>query len=276
MSISSSVISIEPVDTQNLWENDFSDISDLTQDMWAESMKELIHCQSCWYIAGKKETLWYLPLEIYKKKVSTILNSVDPICPSCGSHQVDLMHPINQTIGLIKERLLWSLESHAVMCKNIEWELIWYAEAYFDTFHGVYKKELQPHYFGIQTDDMRSRIELILNKNISKMIVLSAFGLTMQYRNPILFAQLLKRFAESQNFTIPNAPWIIETERNSPVYKVFMWLWWIILNDIDPFFHKHNHSVAGYKGIIAVFPESMNVFSRQFIQGSVRSILKLV
>ncbi len=87
--------------------------------MWADGSSELIRCYSCHTISGKKEVFGHLPIDIYKKKVHTLIDISQAImCPHCRSSETELVHTRSQSIETIRERLLMSMESHVVLCRD--------------------------------------------------------------------------------------------------------------------------------------------------------------
>lgn len=266
-------IQINVVDPRNLTENDFLNIHEITQDMWAEGMSEFLICNNCNHIAWKKEVFWHFPQSKYKKKVSEILSWVSLKCPKCLSSNINLMHSAQNNIPIIKDRLLNSIESSVVMVRDQWSNLISYWEVYVDFFDRVINFELRPHYPTIDLFDMKYRIEKILNQDISILTVFSAAGIVWNYRSPTLFIKILKAFFQDTNFSYYNTPWIMELNKFNPVYKTFMKLGWISLNDTDEtFFSKHLVASPHYDSVIAIFPESMNKFQTHF-NLSIREIL---
>lgn len=266
-------IQIDVVDPKSLTENDFLSIHEITQDMWAEGMSELLICNACNNISGKKEVFWYLPQKKYNLKVSEILNWIHLKCPKCSSSNVSLTHSAQNNIPVIKDRLLNSIESSVVMVRDECYNLISYWEVYVDFFNRAINFELKPHYPSIDLCDMRYRIEEILNQDIDILTVFSAAGITSDYCNPMLFIKILKSFFQNTHFRHNNTPWIMELNKFNPVYKTFMKLGWISLNETDEtFFWKNLVASPNYHSVIALFPESMYKFQSHF-NLSIRDIL---
>lgn len=266
---------VEIRDPNQLTYEDFHDIHRFTQDMWADGSGEFIKCYNCGKISGKKKVFWYVPVEIFRKKVSQIMENYPIQCPECSSWHVGIVHEDEESIRIVQERLVNSLESSAVMYKECgSWELVGYAEAYVDYFERAFHFELEPHYPRIPTQDMKNRIEELICKDVSTVIVFSVLGLSMAYRTPSHLARLLRSFFESTYFQNDACPWIMEIWRFNSVYKMFMWMWGYSLNDTDPEYFKSNlRASPEYDSVIAVFPESMIRFRKKFTQKSVRDIL---
>ena len=274
-----SSLNISPTHPTKLTLDEFWEIHELTQDMWADGSSEFIRCYSCHTISGKKEVFGHLPINIYKKKVHTLIDvSQVIICPHCRSSEIELIHTRSQSIETIRERLLTSMESHVVLCRDKQTgELVWYAEAYVAKFEDAHRWELAPHYPRVLVSDMQKRIQNILSVDTSFMIIFSALWLMMEYRNPFIFAELLKQFFGSVWFEQYSLPALMEIWHNNAIYKVFMWLGWQSLNATDPsYFSRHLVASPKYDSTIAVFPIALPLFQKQFAKWSVREILQLI
>ena len=273
-------LEIAITDPYTLSHNDFLQLHNFTQDMWAEWSWELIHCNNCDTISGKKDVFSFLWFDFYSEKVSTILSrlNIDTIiCPHCSSHSTEFVNQPQNTIPTMMQRLLTSKESNTIICRDRTGDIIGYGEVYADTFENAYKWELSQHYGSIDVSEMKKRVHKLIGINPSIMVVFSVLWLSLKYRSPFLFAHFLKTFFENTYFKYDEKPGLMEIWKNNGVYQVFMKLGWRSLNESDPeYFKKHLRASPQYDSVIALFPKSMSLFRKKFITGSVRNILQVV
>lgn len=273
-----SPLSMYPMHPQKLASDEFAEIHELTQDLWADGSSELLKCMDCSMISGKKDIFWHLPIDIYRQKVSYIIPQVSHMkCTHCSSSNTQLIHHSTSSIPAIQDRLMTNIDAHTVLCRNERWELVWYAESYVAKIEDAHRWELAPHYPHTSYLDIQKRIEKVLSMDISQVIVFSALWLMLEYRSPFIFAELLKTFFATIDFEQSDLPGIMEIWHNNGIYKVFMWLGGISLNASDPsYFARHLVASPRYASTIAVFPRTIPVFRQQFTKNSVREILQVV
>lgn len=275
-----SEIVIEKVNPATLIDSDFLDLHKFTQDLWADGSSELLQCSDCGEISWKKDVYSWIPKEIYQETVSRIFEILEqefPIaCPCCKSKRTHIIHDTSKTIQAIKDRVFNSIESSMVIMREKHThDIVGYMDAYLDSFENAFHWELQPHYPGISSNEMKNRIETLIEKDASEMIVFPALGIAPKYRTPFILARLLKYFAQVTFFQDEErVPGLMEIGKDNTTYKIFMDIWWRSLNDTDfDFFQKHLRASRNYPSVIAVFPECMVPFREKLTRNSVRKIL---
>ncbi len=274
--INSHDINVQVCRPKSLVYDDFFQIHEITQDMWADGSSELIKCNECGHISWKKEIFGHLPNNIYKLKVAKLLDDKHLRCFHCKSTSINLIHPADKNIAIIKNRLLSAIESNVVIARNTNNEIVWYGEVYTDYFEKAILKELSPHYPNIPIPEIKKRVEKLLWMDASIITIFAAVGILKEYRSSILFAKLLYNFFQYADFQLMDKPWLMEIQKYNPVYKVFIWLWGKSLNETDPaFFESNLHASQDYNSTILLFQNSMEVFKKHFTGLKVREILQI-
>ena len=65
---------MEAVDPKRLTVREFEQINDVTQDMWAFGIGELVQCECCSEVFSKQDIFGHLTKELYVKTVTKIMN----------------------------------------------------------------------------------------------------------------------------------------------------------------------------------------------------------
>ena len=272
-------LDIAITDPHQLSHGDFRQLHDFIQDMWAEWSWELIHCSNCDTISGKKDVFSSLWFSLYSEKVSTILSRlhIDTIvCPHCASHTTEFVNQPQDTIPTMRQRLLTSIESNTIICRDPTGDIVGYGEVYADTFENAYRWELSQHYGSIDVTEMKTRVYKLLGIDPSIMVVFSVLWLSLKYRSPFLFAHFLKTFSANTHFKHEEQPGLMEIWKNNGVYQVCMKLGWRSLNETDPeYFSGHLKASPHYDSVIALFPRGLSLFRKSFTKESVRGILQV-
>lgn len=210
----------------SLWDNDFKQLNEVTQDMWAYWLGEFIQCNTCWAIQWKQEIFWWLSKDIYNNTVASImrtLNIKDIPCPCCRWETRFIYWKEN--INAIRERLTQS-EAFIVICRDNVGSIVGYMDMYIDTLDVIYKRELASHYSLIGIEEIRRRTEKILWGPTSEMISFSAMWMLKQYMNMYLVYKIWSTLSSSK---IPHAyeamPGITELDRNNNLSSMYTMMW---------------------------------------------------
>jgi hypothetical protein len=274
----SSVIDIALENPRTFSDQELREVQMIIQDIFAETSHELFICRGCGEIYGKKQFFHgKIPAESYSQSVNNILNGEygeNLSCHLCGSHQIELIHPIEKGIMTTKKRVMSALEVKSIVSRNEDGRIVWYGEVYVDKFERAYENELVPHYPNIWSVEMRMRIEQALQKVASTMLVLPFIGILPEHRSHALYAKFLRHFFTHVKFDHDESPWLMEVARNGPVYRVFRSLGGVSLNETDPlYFTQQSRASKYYNSSILVFPSTMRVFRERFAWASDREIL---
>lgn len=220
MNQSANNLRIEVVNPHVLTNSEFTEINEVTQDMWAYGIGELAHCKPCSKMLSKQDVFGHLPKEIYEKtvaKIIKILGTEDLLCPSCGRETMPVYGEKN--IASIRERLLES-DSFLLVCKNPEGEIVGYMDGYVDTLETIFRRELHCHYSLIGYATVRERVDAVLGYSPPMMMSFSSMGLAEKYTNFFMIFQMLNAFSG----IIPDQhliPGITELDKNNNLYDLY-------------------------------------------------------
>ncbi len=73
----------------------------------------------------------------------------------------------------MRQRLLTSIESNTIICRDPTGDIVGYGEVYADTFENAYRWELSQHYGSIDVTEMKTRVYKLLGIDPSIMVVFS-------------------------------------------------------------------------------------------------------
>lgn len=189
-------VSVRVINPKGLSEWDFERLNEVSQDMWAQSIWELVQCKCCQKMMSKQDIFWHLEKEIYDetvKKILQILGISEISCVEC-SGKTRFIYP-DEHVENIKERLLQSEESFLVVCENNAWEIVWYEEWYIDCLENIFSREFAYHYEKVGLWEIQQRVQSILWYYPEKMFVLSSIWLIHKYSSFFTLFELFKYFA---------------------------------------------------------------------------------
>lgn len=187
---------IRTVDPKTLSQYELEKINEVTQDMWAHSIGELVQCTCCNKMISKQDVFWHLEKEIYDKTVKNIMEilSISEIpCIECWQETKFIYWEAH--VENIKERLYQSQDSFLVLCENQQGEIVGYEEGYVDSLENIFRRELAYHYEAIWLPEIQQRVHNILWHNPEQMFVLSSIGMRNPYSSFFTLFELFKHFA---------------------------------------------------------------------------------
>lgn len=269
-------VSVTNINPHNLSATDFSQIQEVTQDMWAYGLWEFIKCNECWEIQWKQEIFGKLSNEINENTVADIMRILgikDIPCPFCWWSTNFIYWEENESA--IRERLTQS-DAYIAICRNQVGRIVGYMDMYIDSFDTIFRRELASHYKLIGIDEVRDRAEKILWSPTPNMVSFSAMWMLKQYMSMYLVFKLWNTLATSE---IPSKyfrmPWITELDRNNNLSSLYSMMWSMSLelnNDVD-FKGKITNTWKSYVSDVVVFSkpitdfrEKFNIWTREFLR----------
>lgn len=243
---------------------EFNELYELTQDMWAYGIWEFIQCNKCWEIHWKKEIFWWLSKEVYENTVANImriLNIQDIPCISCW-WETHLIYWHNH-VDNIKNKLLTSDFSRISLVRD-KGKIIGTGLYYKTTFEKIFDYELVDHYSLTWVKLIKERIDSILWWNPQKMIAFSTIGFIEKYKNPFDFFKILQSAAETLWEIWESIPWIMELDRYNPIHKVFMSSWGVSLEIKKMVNGQISNTSKTYDSDLIVLPDSLKSFQESF------------
>lgn len=264
-------VSVRVVNPKELSSADFERLNEVSQDMWAQSIWELVQCKSCQKMMSKQDIFWHLEKEIYDetvKKILQILEISEISCIEC-SGKTRFIYP-DEHVENIKERLLQSEESFLVVCENSTWEIVWYEEWYIDTFDTIFRRELAYHYEKIWKEDIKTKIQDILWYCPEEMFILSSIGFLNQYVNFITLFEIFKHFAinipDSYLYTL----WITEVDKRNSLDMVTNVMWGISLwfQEEERYKKQIINIGNGYQSNLKIIPNLWENYKKYLSKGA--------
>lgn len=268
---------VRAVNPRDLTQWDFEKLNEVTQDMWAHGIWELVQCKCCNKMMSKQDIFWHLEKEVYDetvKKIMWILSMSEIACISCGWDTKFIYG--EDHVENIKERLLQSEESFLVVCENETWELVWYEEWYVDSLENIFKRELAYHYEVIWVDEIKRRIENIIGYNPEKLLVLSSIWILNKYSNFFTIFEILKHFAINMPDKYKWMYGISELDINNNLDFLSKHLWTISLwiYEDPELREKIVNTGDGYKSNLVLFPDVVDKY-KYYLSNWVKAFMKL-
>lgn len=255
---------------------EFRELYEVTQDMWAYGIWELIQCNKCSEIHWKKEIFWWLTKELYETTVANIMRilDIDTIsCPSCSWETRFIYWPNH--IENIRNKLLTSDFSRISLVRD-EWKIVGTGLYYKETFKKIFDYELEDHYGTIWLDAIHERIKNILWWKPQKMIAFSTIGFIEKYKNPFHFFEILRSAAETLWEIWESIPWIMELDTYNPIHKVFMSSWGISLEVKKMVNNRISNTSKTYDSDLIILPDSLKTFQESFARWPRAFLRKLI
>lgn len=268
---------VRSVNPKDLTQWDFERLNEVTQDMWAHGIWELVQCSCCNKMMSKQDIFWHLEKEVYDetvKKIMWILSMSEIPCISCGGKTKFIYG--EDHVENIKERLLESEESFLVVCENKTWELVWYEEWYVDSLENIFRRELAYHYEVIWVDEIKRRIENIIGYNPEKLLVLSSIWILNKYSNFFTLFEILKHFAINMPDRLSNLVAISELDMNNNMNFLFQ-----MTENISLWIHKdpqlQQKIINTWKNYQSNLILILNVVQqyKYYLSGGIKNFLKL-
>ncbi|MGE4443454.1 MAG: hypothetical protein AB7E37_00495 [Candidatus Altimarinota bacterium] len=268
---------VRAVNPRDLTQGDFEKLNEVTQDMWAHGIGELVQCKCCNKMMSKQDIFGHLEKEVYDetvKKIMGILSMSEIACISCGGDTKFIYG--EDHVENIKERLLQSEESFLVVCENETGELVGYEEGYVDSLENIFKRELAYHYEVIGVDEIKKRIENIIGYNPEKLLVLSSIGILNKYSNFFTIFEILKHFAINMPDKYKGMYGISELDINNNLDFLSKHLGTISLGIYeDPELReKIVNTGDGYKSNLVLFPDVVDKY-KYYLSNGVKAFMKL-
>lgn len=269
---------IRSVNPKDLTEKQFIELNEVTQDMWAHWIWELVQCKCCNKMMSKQDIFWHLEKEIYENTVANIMKILEikeiP-CIECWSETKFIYW--EEHVENIKERLLNSQQSFLAICEDENWEIVWYEDWYIDNMENIFNRELAYHYSEIWLPEIRQRVSNILWKPTDKMLVFSSLGFKHKYINFFNLYELLKIFSRSIPDELIKEPWILEVDNKNIMSRICRSVWDIPLwiNDNLNLKSKIKNTWKEYESILTILPNAAEWF-RNFTNNSPRDFVKLI
>lgn len=270
-------LNVRAVNPKTLSETDFIRLNEVTQDLWAHGIWELVQCNHCQKMHSKQDIFWHLAKDLYDETVQKIMNvlEIDEIaCPNC-SWDTHFIYPKSH-VENIKERLLQSQESFLVVCENEREEIVGYEEWYIDSMDAIFQRELAYHYKDIGIDEIKHRIAHILWYSPENMFVLSSIGILNKYVSFFTLFDILKHFSIAIPEAYAHLDAITELDKKNNLNMVSeaigcKSLW---IHD-DPILKtKITNTGNGYESNLTIVPEAGNRYKHFFSKGP-KHFLKL-
>lgn len=253
-------LNIEIVNPKELTEKDFEKINEVTQDMWAEWLWELVQCKCCNKMLSKKDVFGHLEKNIYEETVEKIMKTLNMEtinCTECGEETKFIYW--RENVINIKERLLQSEDSFLVLCKDEKNEIIWYEDWYVSSVDEIFKRELEYHYKNIWVWEIKSRVSNILWTTPEKMIVISSLWLISKYVNFYTAFEIMNNFYNAIPEKYEDLACIAEVDLNNNISNVTQILWWVSLwiqND-ENLKGKIENTSKEYKSNLTLIPNAL-------------------
>lgn len=271
-------ISITSMDPSSLSEEDFWKLNEVTQDMWADWIWELVQCVDCWRMHSKKDIFWHLKPETYNLTVKKIMwdFEVDNIkCTDCWWETKFIYGRKN--IEVIKDRLTKTQKAFLVIGWDKNNEIAWYEDAYIDTLESIFNREYETHYRYIGIPEIRTRIDEALWYSPDRFINLSDIWLLSRHRSFKNIFAILQKFSQIIPDKYLDMPWFTELDERNSLHKISSALWWISLwlsrdthlND------KISNIWEWYKSDLLVCHGLASIYKKHF-SGTARTLIQLM
>lgn len=247
---------VRPVDPKSLTEEEFVRLNEVTQDMWAHGIWELVQCECCGKMMSKQDIFWHLAKEIYDETVKKIMQTLDikeiP-CIDCGGETRFIYWEDN--VENIRERLLRSEDSFLAICEHPDWGIVGYWDVYIDSMEKVFSREFMYHYAKVWLPEVSNRVNDTLGYTPEVISVFSSIWALAKYSNPFLMLNLLKSFCDNAPSSFDNIAGIMELDRWNIMHRVFVGTWWksLQIHNDDELNGKIENTWMWYKSDIVVF-----------------------
>ena len=216
-------LAIEALSPEKLREDDFVQLNEVTQDMWAYGIGEFVQCTSCSEMHSKQDVFWGLSKGVYEMTVAQImrvLNMNDILCPWCGEKTEFVFWENN--IANIKERLLNSEESFLVVCREKEeGKIIGYVDGYIDSLETIFARELHYHYSDVWFEAVKNQVARVLGYVPPSLISFSSMWLVEKHSNFFTIFNMLRTFFYSIPESRREIAGITELDRGNVLYKIY-------------------------------------------------------
>ncbi len=267
---------IRSVNPRDLSENQFLRLNEVSQDMWAESLWELVQCKCCGKMMSKQDIFWHLAKEVYDETVQKIMELLwitQISCVECGSETRFVYW--EEHLGVIKDRLLWCKKPFLVIAENQQWEIVWYEEWYIDTLDNIFRREFIYHYGDIWFMEIKRRVWNVLLWEVpNEMLVLSSIWLLSKYINFFTLFEILKTFANTISDWYIDTPWITEVDKKNNLNKISQAIWSISLWFHEDMRSKISNTWKDYESNLILIPEAWRRY-RHFTSKWIKNLIKI-
>jgi len=278
LSITRWATTIESFDPHNLTSDEFQDIHEVNQDMWARGLGEFLECKNCNYIASKadifldpKFNIWVYQYKQSVKQIMKDLSCQSFDCPHCKNSMVEIYW--SHYLQDIKSRLLDN-QSYLTLCKFNN-KIVWYMDFFSTSLENAYERDLKRHYHNIWFEEIKTRVTNILGYIPDEVFCFTSIWLLENHNSFFSVFQLLNISLQSVPDEYNYRPGITEVSKSTnlhPMYTIMTGKSLGIAED-PTLYPKITNKQNWYLSDIMIFAHPVETFKKNFSIG-IRQFLK--
>mgnify|MGYP005998317747 CR=1 FL=1 len=221
-------LEVMALDTSNLSDNELRQIAGVETDMWACCIGEYVKCECCGKIHSKNDIYGHLEWEIKKESVIRLeeILAFDSIrCKDCDSTNTNFIYDVDKNIVSILDRYKNSVASYLSVLHDEKGDRVWFCDWYVDNFRNIYDREFIHHYWEMTDEEYIKFMNKMWYETEKLFLTISSLGTQEKYKSLNLLKSLVKNFTSKINFSFLNLDWIIEIDKNSILYEIYLNIW---------------------------------------------------